>query len=206
MKNPLRYQISEYDCGPTTLLNAISFLFPRETISPEIIRNIMLYSLDSYGNEGIMGKRGTSSAAMMFLCNWLNGYGRIGELHVSGQYLSGKGVYLGEGSYINDTLHRGGVVVLRVLLEGGHYVLLTGERDRKVFMFDPYYPDEEFSQEDIIVTEEQPFSYNRVVPETYSNSETDGVYALGPYEDREAVLLFNEDTRLTPAGTIEYFI
>lgn len=76
MKNPLRYQMSEYDCGPTTMLNAISFLFPREIISPEVIRNIMLYSLDSYGSEGVMGKRGTSSAAMMFLCNWLNGYGK----------------------------------------------------------------------------------------------------------------------------------
>ena len=27
MKQPLRYQITEYDCGPTSLLNAVSFLF-----------------------------------------------------------------------------------------------------------------------------------------------------------------------------------
>lgn len=83
MKSPLRYQMSEYDCGPTTMLNGISYLFPRESISPEIIRNIMLYSLDSYGGEGIMGKRGTSSAAMMFLSNWLNGYGKIGDFHIA---------------------------------------------------------------------------------------------------------------------------
>lgn len=25
MKNPLHYQFSEYDCGPTTMQNAISF-------------------------------------------------------------------------------------------------------------------------------------------------------------------------------------
>ena len=42
MKNPLRYQVSEYDCGPTSLLNAVSFLFEREEIQPEILRNIML--------------------------------------------------------------------------------------------------------------------------------------------------------------------
>ena len=30
MKNPLHYQFSEYDCGPTTMQNAISFLFERE--------------------------------------------------------------------------------------------------------------------------------------------------------------------------------
>ena len=46
MKSPLRYQFSEYDCGPTTMLNAVSYLFEREEIPPEIIRNVMLYSLD----------------------------------------------------------------------------------------------------------------------------------------------------------------
>ena len=45
MKSPLHYQISEYDCGPTTLLNALNFLFEREEIPPDIIRNIMLYYL-----------------------------------------------------------------------------------------------------------------------------------------------------------------
>ena len=63
MKNPLRYQISEYDCGPTSMLNAISYLFEREEIPPEIIRNIMLYCLDCYNTEGIPGKCGTSTAA-----------------------------------------------------------------------------------------------------------------------------------------------
>lgn len=32
MKNPLHYQFSEYDCGPTSMQNAISFLFEREEI------------------------------------------------------------------------------------------------------------------------------------------------------------------------------
>lgn len=206
MKSPLRYQMSEYDCGPTTMLNGISYLFPRESISPEIIRNIMLYSLDSYGGEGIMGKRGTSSAAMMFLSNWLNGYGKIGDFHIASRYLSGKNVYLGAGSFINDTLHRGGVVVLRLIFDGGHYVLLTGEKDGRVFMFDPYYREGPFAQKDILVTENKPFDYNRIVPEAYFNKEMDAIYSLGPYGDREAVLLFNEDTCLTPDETIEYFI
>ena len=33
MKIPLRYQVSEYDCGPTSLLNALNYLFQREEIS-----------------------------------------------------------------------------------------------------------------------------------------------------------------------------
>ncbi|MDI9518668.1 MAG: peptidase C39, partial [Bacillota bacterium] len=27
MKNPLSYQMSEYDCGPTAVLNALMYLF-----------------------------------------------------------------------------------------------------------------------------------------------------------------------------------
>ena len=66
MKNPLHYQLSEYDCGPTSMLNAISFLFEREEIPPEVIRNIMLYSLDCYNSEGIQGKSGTSCACLLY--------------------------------------------------------------------------------------------------------------------------------------------
>lgn len=83
MKNPLHYQLSEYDCGPTAMLDAISYLFDREEILPEIIRNVMLYCLDCYGSEGIPGKSGTSRAAMMFLSNWLNGFGEIRNLPVA---------------------------------------------------------------------------------------------------------------------------
>lgn len=80
MKNPLHYQLSEYDCGPTSMLNAVSYLFERDEVPPEIIRNIMLYCLDCYSTEGVAGKNGTSRMAMMFLSNWLNGFGQIGQL------------------------------------------------------------------------------------------------------------------------------
>ena len=36
MDNPLRYQMTEYACGPTSMLNAVSYLFQREEIPPEI--------------------------------------------------------------------------------------------------------------------------------------------------------------------------
>ena len=49
MHNPLRYQMTEYDCGPTSLLNGISCLLPREDIPPEILRSVMLYCLDCFG-------------------------------------------------------------------------------------------------------------------------------------------------------------
>ena len=183
MKNPLHYQLSEYDCGPTSMLNAINFLFEREEIPPEIIRNIMLYCLDCYGSEGLPGRSGTSCTAMMFLSNWLDGIGKKTNLHVSSSYVSGERVTIGRDSIVNDALHRGGAAIVRLYFDIAHYVLLTGEKDGNVLMFDPYYVDEPFPQEDIIVTEEHPFAYNRIVPFSYFNSETQELYALGEKAD-----------------------
>ncbi|WP_448860695.1 peptidase C39 [Clostridium sp.] len=209
MKNPLHYQLSEYDCGPTSLLNAISFLFEREEIPPEILRNIMLYCLDCYGPEGSAGKSGTSCTAMMFLSNWLQGLGDIGKLPVSSRYLRGSDVYVGDNSLLLDALRRGGAVVVRLYYEVAHYVLFTGVEDRRILLFDPYYQTVPFTKPDekeaLLITD-HPFSWNRSVPFSYFNRESMELYALGEMAGREAVLLFNRNTVLTEEATIEYFI
>lgn len=209
MKSPLRYQFSEYDCGPTTMLNAVSYLFEREEIPPEIIRNVMLYSLDCYSNKGEPGRAGTSRMAMMFLSNWLDGFGHATNLPLSSQYLSGKSVYISQESLINDALHRGGAAVVRLFYEVEHYALLTGVDKNGIYMFDPWYVPEgskEFDGTGIELTLAHPKEYNRIVPAACFNRETNEPYALGPVEDREAVLLFNERTKKTAQDTIEYFI
>lgn len=206
MKTPLHYQTTEYDCGPTTMMNAISYLFEREDIPPEISRNIMLYCLDCYNESGEPGKSGTSRMAMLFLSNWLCQFGKIGNLSIRARYLSGSCVYLGAESRLNDALHRGGVVVLRLIYEVEHYVLLTGEKNGMIYMFDPYYEEDPYEEPDIIMDAKHPFSYNRIVPTKYFNCQGTTTYALGPKADREAVLLFNSETELTPESTIEYFI
>ena len=207
MKNPLHFQVSNYDCGPSTMLNALSYLFEREDIPAEMIRNIMIYSLDCYGAKGRPGENGTSRAAMMFLSNWLNGFGKMGEIPVSSRYLSGDRVFMGEESSINDALKRGGAAVVRLFYDEWHYVLLTGLKDGHVLMFDPYYRPEPFPEyPDILVDNDHPFSYNRMVPQNYFNQEELTFYGFGPLETREAVLLFNKRTYLTPERTIEYFI
>lgn len=207
MKNPLRYQMSEYDCGPTAMLNAVSYLFEREEIPPEIIRNIMLYSLDCYGKDGACGKRGTSCTAMMFLSNWLNGFGTIGQLCVSSSYLSGQNVFLGSSSLVEDALRRGGAAVARVFYDEWHYILLTGVLDDHILIFDPYYRSEPFPQApDIQKISDQPCRCNWMVPRRYFNREALELYAFGPADTREAVLLFNEKNKLTAEQTVEYMI
>ena len=206
MKNPLHYQISEYDCGPTSMLNAIIYLFDRDEIPPEVIRNTMLYCLDCYSKEGIPGKRGTSRAAMMFLSYWLNEFGNLGMMTVSSEYLSGSEVYIGPGSRINQALSHGGAAVVRLFLDEPHYVLLTGVKDGSILLFDPYYWDEPYEEKDILIDLEHPRAYNREVPFRYFNREEDVLYALGKVNAREAVLVYNEKTRVPVEEVIEYFI
>ena len=55
MKSPLRYQVTQYDCGPTTMTNAILYLFEREEIPPDLVRHIGLCTLDSYDRNGHCG-------------------------------------------------------------------------------------------------------------------------------------------------------
>ncbi len=206
VKNPLHYQISNYDCGPTSVLNAISYLFDRDDIAPEIIRNTMLYCLDCYGPEGTQGKSGTSRAAIMFLNNWLNGYSTTGQLPIQCDYISGRSVYLGNESYLTDTLKRGGAAVVRLFYDEWHYVTMTGITDEGVLVFDPYYREEAFPDPEIQIEMNKPWHYNRIIPFSVFNREVLDWYSLGPVEGREALLIFNSDTKIEEGQHVEYFI
>ena len=102
----------------------------------------------------------------------------------------------------------GGVVrVVRLYLEEEHYVLMTGIQNENILLFDPYYWDKPFEQKDILMDDKHPREYNRIVPFQYFNQENkEIIYALGPVEEREAVLIFNEKTKTVPEEVIEYFI
>lgn len=206
MKNPLRYQITEYDCGPTSLLNAVSFLFEREEIPPEVVRNIMLFCLDSYGVDGFSGKSGTSHMAMQFLSHWLDGFGQTGRLPLSSAYLSGQEVGFGQDSRLRDALLRGGAAVVRVDFEGWHYILLTGMQGENVLAFDPYRVSGPFPVEGVRTADDCLERYNRVIPSCLLTRETVSPYAFGPVENREAVLLFNKNSVLTEDRAVEYII
>lgn len=213
MKNLLIYQSTEYDCGPTTLTNAIRYLFDREEIYPDIVKYIMLYCLDSYNEAGEVGKRGTSASAMMFLSNWLTQFGQVKNFPISCNFLSKKDVVLSQNSHIIGALQQDGAVLLRVYLEVPHYILLTGVSDNDIYVFDPYYEeiddpelDKEFFEDGITFITDQPKRANRMISIDRLSSTGVGFYEMGPYEEREAVILFNTNTRKTPENSIEYII
>lgn len=198
MKNLLNYQSSEYDCGPVTLTNALRYLFEREEIYPDIIKYIMLYCLDCYGENGEPYKHGTSRTAMLFLANWLNHFGEIKNFPILCEFMSGADVHIEKDSRIYNALNQGGVVVLRLFLDVEHYVLLTGTKGDSICLFDPYYEelddpdlDEEYSEPGISFITDQPKFANRLVSIEKLNRLTKGYYEMGPYEIREAIIIFN---------------
>lgn len=206
MKIPLSYQASEFDCGPTTLTNAISYLFHREEIPPDVIKHIVLYSLDAYNEKGEFGKSGTSGMAMMFLCNWLNQFGKVKRFPIHGEFLTGPDVFVGQNSRLVAGLQQGGAAVVRLYYGCWHYVLFTGVSQNHICIFDPYFRKNAFRIPGIEMISDAPAKMNRKVSFEILNKEEKGAYALGPKDIREAVLLFNEKTRQTPGRTIEYFI
>ncbi len=92
MKNVLNYESSEYDCGPTTLTNALRYLFERCDIPPELLKAIALYTLDAYNEEGETGRSGTSAMAMQFLASWFEQFGRCKKFPISASFLLGEQV------------------------------------------------------------------------------------------------------------------
>ena len=172
MKNRLNYQTSEYDCGPTSILNAFRYLFQREEVLPEIIKNISLYTLDVYDHTGEIGKSGTSCTAMIFLSNWFNQFASTKKFPLYTEILLEDRVNVKPNSKIIECLQQGGVAIICVWLDDyKHYVLLTDIEDEYVCMFDPYDWDKPINGETIIGVEDQPKKMNRKVTRDVINHE-----------------------------------
>ncbi|GHV07718.1 peptidase C39 [Clostridia bacterium] len=206
MKTPLHYQITEYDCGPTSVLNAMRFLFERENIPPEVQKYVTMYCLDAYNSKGEHGKNGTSKMAMMFLANWLNQFEKTQKFPIFCRYLSGNEASVRANTEVVGALQQGGAVMVRLMYGVWHYVLLTGLDGEWVEVFDPYYREKPFRQKSIQIVNDSPLSMNRRVRIELFEGTGKTTYALGNPDEREAVLFFNTRTRKTPDKTIEYFL
>ena len=87
-----------------------------------------------------------------------------------------------------------------------HYVLLTGSSEKGIHVFDPYFHTDTFPERDILLDQNHPFAYNTIVPQKYFNRTNKKIYSLGEMARREAIIIYNTDTFVTPDRTIEYFI
>ena len=192
MKSPLRYQVTQYDCGPTTMTNAILYLFEREEIPPDLVRHIGLCTLDSYDRNGHCGMCGTTGAAMRYFGTWLNELRFAGLLPAESMYMEKEEVWFGPGSRLSETLRAGAAIVLHVFHEVGHYILVTQESGDLVFAFDPYYRGNEVRREGVRPVFDHPFSHNILLPRDVLNDTCRDFYSMGETETREALVIRRE--------------
>ena len=197
MKNVLLTQTTEYDCGPTTLVNALRFLFEREDIPPALIRTIWLHTNDTYDERGQKGCRGTSKACVRYLCEFFNDYGEHCHFPIRAAFADKEAAEIAPGSAAIRCLETGGVVMIRCWLENcPHYVLLTGITEQGVALFDPY-EDMRFydcEQDGVLRVEDEPRRWNRIVTMDRLNAVDNQDYAMGEVCKRESLLIWNSAT------------
>ena len=195
MKNALIHQSSEYDCGPTCMVNAIRYLFEREEIQPGVLKHIWVMGNDTYCDKGCLGCHGTSRASMRYMADWLREYGRGCCFPVYAEFLCDGDAVMAPGTKAWDFLQQGGCVIMRCYADKiPHYVLLTAVLPGdEVGLFDPYEEDPEFEGEGRRVVAGYPKQMNRAVRYDLLNLEDMSDYAMGKYDVRELVLIRRTD-------------
>lgn len=189
-KTPLDYQITEYDCGTTTLLNALRYLFKRSEISPEIYKYIMQYTLDKSNELGEIGKGGTSVYALEFLSNWLNENGRNKGMNIICRNLSKEEISI-YNNELKSKIDNGAVAILRIYQDCEHYCLLTKLDEDYAYIFDPYYLNINYYDEDneVEIIKDRPFEFNRKVKKERVEEKTERDFALVRGENSEIIII-----------------
>ena len=190
---PLSFQISEFDCGPVSLLNALSRLFDRKLIQPCMIKAIYSYTLDNCDAYRHPGQKGTSAAALRFVGEWLNNYGAHCHFPIHCVSLAPEDICFEPESPLYIAIRQGAVAVVRCILDVGHYVLITGVEEGHVLVWDPYYLTKKIRRKGIEIVKDRPAECNRRISFERMNGTGRAPYNFGPVELRECLLIWNTD-------------
>jgi hypothetical protein len=185
-------QMTKYECGTVSLLNAIACLYDREETPVELLKTIFNYTIDDFGRDGKLGDGGTSSEALVLVTHHLNNYADETGFKIKAEFFSGNDV---DEKLFQKHLKSGAVAVVRVWqTEYGHYVLVNKISDGKVYIFDPWYMmGDEYDQDDEVeIDHDDSKKYNRIVSQTRFFSHGDADFAQGKFEKREAVFISKE--------------
>ncbi len=146
MIGPLRYQMSECDCVPTTIINGLLVVRKRQ-LKPKLLHLIWSVSLD-FNKEGT-GYVSSQLLAHVLQC-WFDraladGY-ETRNPKLKSEIIEGETIHLNQNNPIARCLNIGGVVCL-TRENGNHYSLLIAQEGNDYLGFDPWWC-ESYSSED----------------------------------------------------------
>ena len=189
MKVPLRYQNTEYDCGTTSFINALAYLYDREDFPVELLKQIYRFTLDVKGPDGVTGEGGTSKKHAELLADWFVKYAsRNSNFDIKCKELQGKDVTIQK---IKKVLSERGVALARCWQESEHYVIITKIDNNFAYIFDPYYLDNDYyaNDEDVAMVFHEEFTHNRIVKTKRLFEESHKDYSLLEEPRRLIILL-----------------
>lgn len=193
MNVPLHYQISEYDCVPTTFANAVAYLFDRAAVPPMVVRHIYAYSLDTVSRGGRLGRAGTSEYAVQLLGNWLASY-KTRKFSMRTEYLHGRDVHIRPDNPILTALDEGGLALCSLYVGHGEWHFVLGMRYDSdwFYVFDPYHRSVLRGLRDKarLLTPESDRDPNLAIHRAWLDRDGAGRFTFGEWERRECLLVW----------------
>lgn len=188
MKIPLNYQITEYDCCPTTFINALNFLYEREEIRAELLKIIYKYTLDCHSKSKKHKCIGTTPKALRELVKHLNKYSKSEKFNLKCHLLTKDKVKI---ENIKKYQNKNTCFIMLCHYPDKHYILITKVTNNYAYIFDPYYTKCLFKPKDknIIHINNNPFKYNQKIPLKRLFSLKKKAYSQGEIATRELIIL-----------------
>lgn len=132
---PLRYQSSETDCVPVTVINAILVVYQRQ-LPTALVKQIWALGVDFDEGTGFVGTHALAAFLDVWFKTAVSDRREKTAIGLSSRIITTQKVSLGPGNVIARTLNGGGVCCLTI--KGGcHYVLLLAIEKDEYLIFDP---------------------------------------------------------------------
>jgi hypothetical protein len=186
MLGPFRYQAASGDCFPTSVVNALTALYPSHEIPSAIIQHVYLYTLDDPSRGG-----GTSDEAGRFLCNWLTEFSDR-RFRVKADFLTKRDVDLSPRGKIERHLMGEGVATFDTYNASGtrHSILILSIDAEWAYGWDPRHRPRAIraTRNAENLHPASPSEPNVRVRRSWLEKPAVKAYTLGPIRDRCAIL------------------
>lgn len=189
MFTPLHYQSTEADCYPTSVLNALVWLFERRELPGATLQRIYGFCLDGI-ERGLPGSY-TSEHAGLAVVDWLDEF-KTASFAVAAEAVRGPDLHLRRAGRVLRWLQHGGVAVLdvRITTAMTHSILALWADSGYVDCWDPCIRGAGYDYgRGASRLETDGRSPNLRLPTNWLDSARNRRYSLGPLAERSGVLI-----------------